>query len=108
MKTNFSLIVIAGLLTAAGGPGKESAPMSDHDKLQGTWLTVSLVNDGKTLVDEKSPPQPGPVTKLAYDGDHWNVIVGDKTVATGVFKIDPTKTPKEIDILDESGTKNDK
>ena len=108
MKTNVSLIVIVGLLTAAGGPGKESAPMSDHDKLQGMWLTVSLVNDGKTLVDEKTPQQPGPVTKLAYDGDHWKIIVGDKAVAAGVFRIDLTKTPKEIDVLDESGMKNDK
>jgi uncharacterized protein (TIGR03067 family) len=33
--------------------------------------------------------------------------VGDKTVARGVFKIDATKMPKEIDIMDESGVKND-
>jgi len=29
-------------------------------------------------------------------------------VASGVFKIDSTKKPKEIDIMDESGVKNDK
>src|SRR5947209_11884232 len=108
MKMNCSIILIAGLLTAAGAPGKESVPMSDRDKLQGTWLTVSLVNDGKTLVDEKTPPKEGPVTKLAYEGDHWKIIVGDKTVATGKFTIDAAKTPKEIDILDETGTRNEK
>ena len=36
------------------------------------------------------------------------IKVGDKTVASGTFKIDPTKTPKEIDVMDESGVKNDK
>jgi uncharacterized protein (TIGR03067 family) len=79
----------------------------DLAKLQGTWATVSLVNDGKTLVDEKNPPK-GPATKLAYEGDKWLIKVDGKTVASGVFKIDSTKSPKEIDIYDESGKKNDK
>jgi uncharacterized protein (TIGR03067 family) len=93
---------------AADGRATDDVSRSDLDKLGGTWLTVSLVNDGKTLVDEKTPPKEGPVTKLAYDGNKWTIKVGDKTVATGTFKLDPTKKPKEIDILDESGMKNDK
>lgn len=97
------LILMAGLLLAAPGAGQD-----DGARLQGTWLTVSLVNDGKVLAGENVPPKPGPVTKLAYEGDRWRVQVGDKTVASGIFKIDPAKAPKEIDILDESGTKNDK
>lgn len=71
-------------------------------------MTVSLINNGKTLVDEKDPPKDGPSTKLVYDGNMWMIMVGDKTVASGIFKIDATKTPKEIDIMDESGVKNDK
>lgn len=89
-------------------PGKDDPSKGDLDKLRGTWLTVSLVNNGKTLVDEKAPPKEGPITKLVYEGNRWMIKVGDKTVAGGVFKIDPTKKPKEIDILDESGVKNDK
>ena len=80
----------------------------DREKLRGTWLTVSLVNDGKTLADEKTPAASGPVTKLVYDGNKWWVKVGDKTVASGIFAIDATKSPKEMDIFDESGMKNDK
>jgi uncharacterized protein (TIGR03067 family) len=97
------LVLTTGLLLASRAPGP-----NDLDKLQGTWLTVSLVSDGKTLVDEAVPPPPGPVTKLAYGGDRWLVKVGDKTVASGVVRIDPARTPKEIDILDESGLRNDK
>jgi uncharacterized protein (TIGR03067 family) len=92
----------------AAASGQDAASKSDLDKLQGTWVTESLVNDGKTLVDEKSPPKAGPATKLAYEGDKWLIKVGDKTVASGVFKIDATKKPKEIDILDKTGAKNDK
>ena len=93
---------------AADGPGQDDPPKTDLEKLTGTWLTVSLVNDGKTLVDEDDPPKEGPTTKLVYDGTKWMINVGDKTVASGVFKIDATKTPKEIDIMDESGKRNDK
>jgi uncharacterized protein (TIGR03067 family) len=102
------LVVAIGAIMAANGPGTLDASQDDHAKLQGTWVTVSLVSDGKTLVDEKTPPKKGPATKFAYEGDKWMVKVGDRTVATGAFKIDATKTPKEIDILDETGVKNDK
>ena len=108
MKIGCFLLLTTGLLVVAEGHGKAAAPMGDLDKLQGTWLTVSLVSDGKTLVDEKDPPKEGPTTKLAYEGDRWMVKVGDKTVASGTTKIDSTKTPKEIDVMDESGMQNGK
>jgi uncharacterized protein (TIGR03067 family) len=108
MKVLCILTLTAGLLAAAGDPGKEDTPKGDLEKLKGTWLTVALVNDGKTLVDEKNPPKEGSATKFAYDGTKWMIKVGDKTVANGAFKIDATKTPKEIDIMDETGMKNDK
>jgi len=101
------LILTAGLLLAAPGVGQGALPQTDLDRLQGTWRTVSLVNDGKVLVGENVPPK-GPATKLAYEGNRWLIQVGDKTVASGIFRIDATKAPKEIDILDESGMKNDK
>jgi uncharacterized protein (TIGR03067 family) len=93
------LILTAGLVLGS---------QSDLDKLQGSWRTVSLVNGGKRLVGEGVPQQPGPATVLVYEGDRWLVKVGGKTVASGIFKIDAAKMPKEIDVLDESGTKNDK
>jgi uncharacterized protein (TIGR03067 family) len=107
MKAVCCLILTTGALTAAECAGQGEPSRDDLDKLGGTWLTVSLVNDGKTLVDEKALSPKGPTTNLVYDGNTWMIKVGDKTVARGVFKIDPTKMPKEIDIMDESGVKND-
>src|SRR6266705_2005668 len=106
MKTMSFLLVTTGALMAADGSTKHDSSKPDRDKLQGTWLTVSLVNDGKTLVDEKTPPKQGPATKLVYDGNKWMIKVGDKTVATGIFKIDSRKKPKEIDVMGKSGKKN--
>ena len=101
MKICLFMILTMSLLAAADG-----SKIGDLDKLRGTWLTVSLISDGKTLVDEKTPPQKGPITKLRYEGNKWMVLVGDKTVASGIIKVDSTRTPKEIDILDKSGIKN--
>src|SRR5258706_10231256 len=101
-------MMISGLVLTAGLLLATDHGKNDLENLQGTWLTVSLVSDGKTVVDEKLPPKPGPVTKLVYEGNQWQVKVGEKLVATGTWKIDSTKAPKEIDIMDESGTINDK
>ena len=108
MTTLWLAIMTAGVLGIADEPVKAATSNGDLDKLRGTWLTVSLIHDGKTVISEKDPPREGPVTKLAYEGSKWKVIVGDKTVATGIIKIDATKSPKEIDVLDESGTVNEK
>jgi uncharacterized protein (TIGR03067 family) len=108
MKAVCFLLFATGVVMAADDPGKGDPAKGDLDKLRGTWLTVSLVNNGKTLVDEKTPPKNGPTTKLVYEGNRWMVKTGDKIVARGIFTIDATKKPKEIDILDESGSKNDK
>ena len=108
MKGMCFLILTTGAIMAADGPSKDDPFKAERDKLRGTWLAVSLVNDGKTLMDEKTPPKKGPTTKLVYDANKWLIKVGDKTVASGVFKIDSTKKPKEIDIMDETGITNDK
>lgn len=104
MRVMCYLILTTGALMAADDPSKGDV----LDKLDGTWVPVSLVHNGKTLVDARTPPKDGPTTKLAYDGNKWMVRVGGKTVGSGTFWIDSKKTPKEIDILDESGMKNDK
>ena len=108
MKPVCFLLLATGLLMAATSSGQDDPARGDLTKLRGTWVTVSLVNNGKTLVDANTPPKEGPVTKLAYDGNKWMIKVGDKTVAGGTFTIDAMKAPKEIDVMDESGTRNEK
>ena len=108
--SGFLMLLTGGLLLAAHSAPAEDPKAADPDlaRLQGTWSTVSLINNGKILVAENAPPKPGPVTSLAYEGDHWLVLVDGQTVATGITRLDSSKTPKEIDILDASGTTNEK
>lgn len=103
---DFLFPFLATALLAACSSNDAAPPRPDLEALQGTWLTVSLVNDGKVLVSEGDPAPAGPVTKLVYEGDHWGVVVGDETVASGVLRVDTSKTPHQIDILDESGMRN--
>ncbi len=98
-----SILLLAFALLGAVAP--VPAP-TDLDRLQGTWLTVSMVSNGKTLVGPGVPPQPGPATTLAYEGNRWLVRVGEKTVASGITRLDESATPKRIDLLNEPGVKN--
>jgi uncharacterized protein (TIGR03067 family) len=108
MRTRCFVVLVTGLLATFDVRGKDESPKGDLEKLQGTWSTVSLVNNGKTLLDQTTPPNPGPATKLAYEGNKWMVKVGDKIVASGITKLDSSRNPKEIDVMDETGMKNEK
>lgn len=107
MKIALLVILVIALSMVTDDADKCAPAKDDLARLSGTWLTVSLVIDGKTVLDEKSPPKSGPATKLVYEGTKWMIKVGDKTVAGGVFQIDSAKSPKEIDIFDETGVKNE-
>jgi uncharacterized protein (TIGR03067 family) len=90
------LVLVAGLLTAAGGPGaepekKEDAAAKDLAKLQGKWKcvaedlngTVRKFNDGHVIGYEKD-------IEISYDADGG--------VATKEsIKLDPSKSPRQID-----------
>lgn len=106
--SGFLMLLLAVHLPAQAQAPAPKPPDPDLARLQGTWSTVSLISNGKMAIAENAPPQPGPVTSLAYEGEHWLVLMDGRTVATGITRLDSSRTPKEIDILDASGTVNDK
>jgi len=88
-----------GLCFAADA--KEDAA-KDKEKLQGTWLVVGGEEHGTKM--------PEADVKMA---DMRFIIEGDKIQATrggkekgkgGTFKLDPSKKPKEIDLIDDKET----
>ena len=42
-----ALLLVVGLFAAANGEDEKA--QSDHDRIQGTWKTVSAERDGKAL-----------------------------------------------------------
>ena len=91
-----SLVFLLGADTA-----KETAVQKDLEKLQGTWTVVSMEMDGKFLPDETRRK-----IKLTITGEHFTFDNGEDTHG-GLYKVDPSKDPKELDIVitrgDEKG-----
>lgn len=103
---NTSLVFVAvSLLAACASP--DAGSENDLARLQGTWRTVSLVSNGHTQISETDRAPAGADALLVYEGSQWKIVVGEETVASGIFRIDAARTPKEIDILDESGARNE-
>jgi uncharacterized protein (TIGR03067 family) len=75
------------------------AAKKELDKLQGTWLMAALDINGKT-----TPTDQFEGTTLTVKGDRYIVKVKDKTFEM-LMAIDPTKTPKTIDMSYKEGPK---
>ena len=71
---------------------------TESKKFEGTWALSSGEADGKALTEKQLKGG-----KLVIKGDNYTVTIPDKEKMTGTQKVDPTKSPKTIDITDDSG-----
>ena len=78
--------------------GKEKEKETDLDRMQGTWLVVSLVEEGKA-VDAKETA----ILKIVIQKDNFRVLENDKLVVNDRITIDETKMPRAIDFTHLSG-----
>lgn len=92
MRLHTLLVLAVGLLLAADAP-KEDALKKEMAKFQGTWKFVSMEVEGKKQKDFDK-------YTVILKGDQWTVSEGDKIAARVSFKLDPTKKPKTIDLID--------
>jgi uncharacterized protein (TIGR03067 family) len=95
MKTAVPVALSAALLLAAGGVAG-NAP-KDLKLLQGTWHRVVVEIDGKKPSAEVMAKD-----KLTITGDHYTLHMGEQA-RKGTFKLDPGKTPKQLDIVSAEG-----
>ncbi len=95
MKRYLILVRAAGLMVAADAPKGDAD--KDLKKLEGTWVMVSGVDDGKKLGDDAIKG-----ARLTFEGDKHTVKEGDTTYK-GTQKLDATRSPKTIDITDTEG-----
>lgn len=77
---------------------KDDAVKKDEDMLQGTWLLIGVVNNGKTIPE--ADLKKGTGTRYVIEGNKILMTV-DKEELERTFKIDPSKKPKEIDVIDK-------
>jgi uncharacterized protein (TIGR03067 family) len=99
MRLHTLFVLAAGLLLAAEAPApRDDATKKDMAKFQGTWTVVEIERNG-----EKDPEDRIKDIKLTVNGNKRTLKRGDEVVAQSTFKLDASKSPKQIDITLESG-----
>ena len=92
-------MLLVGLPNASGDP-QDDVVKKELKAMAGTWRPVSAENNGFKVPEDGLKD-----TRRALDADgKWTMRRGEETVLQWKVKtLDPTKTPKEIDIEVASG-----
>jgi uncharacterized protein (TIGR03067 family) len=92
------VLAITLCLLAAGIFAEEKA--SGDAALNGTWLMVSAEGSEQKMPDEQLAKMN---VKLTMKDDTYSTTGTGQAGTVGKLKIDATKTPKEIDVMAETG-----
>jgi uncharacterized protein (TIGR03067 family) len=87
-------VVLWGVPGWAGGDSpRDEAVKKELKRFQGSWKAVSIRNtDGKQAPDDQVQK-----TRLIVEGNKFTLTSKDATI-TGTFTINPSATPKRIDV----------
>ncbi len=84
---NLTIILLMTLGCFAAGNTPDDATKDEVKNLQGTWVRIAVDVDGRKSEDGKDSTK---TITLIIKGDQYH----DES-----FKIDPTKSPKQIDVM---------
>jgi uncharacterized protein (TIGR03067 family) len=87
------IIILATQVATAGACPQQAQSETDLKKLEGTWTVDAMEVSGKLLAPENIDKLKLVVT------DKKLVFKGQTTVEEMTFRIDPSKKPKEIDLV---------
>lgn len=85
------------LLSGPGAPADDKDAKADLGRLTGTWVGVAVTQDGKELSKAEAE-----AVRLVVRGEAYALKMGDQDIE-GTHKLDPSKTPKEIDAVRTKG-----
>lgn len=92
MYTALALLTLAPLVAGASGSA-DDATAKELARFQGSWQAVALQNmDGTPALEEDVKN-----THLEVEGNRFT-LTGKTFTIRGTFKIDPSKTPRTIDV----------
>ncbi len=97
MRISLVALVCAVGFAASGGPGTLADDKADLEKevrkFQGTWTFESSESGGTQL-----PADELKTLIVTFEGDKHTVKKGEEVIQVGTQKIDPSKSPKTIDV----------
>lgn len=97
MIVHVGIVLLAALYTAANEPQPE-AVTKELKLLQGTWRAVAGEEGG-----EKAPGKEVARLTMIFDGDKFSASVGILPIMSGTIQLDPTKSPKTMNLLIKKG-----
>jgi uncharacterized protein (TIGR03067 family) len=89
--------LVAACLLQAQKPGND-----DLDRLQGTWVLVSMEREGEAV-----PAEDIKGATVVYEGNRVAIWAGDQVRRRGIVTIDPTRRPRAINTWDLDGPYED-
>src|SRR5262249_3720249 len=95
---------VVGLMTASGigllsaAAQKEGADKKELERFQGKWVSVAVSFDGKAWEEDEMKDR-----SMVFKGEKLIRMYRDKERGTASLKIDPSKSPAEIDTTNEDG-----
>jgi uncharacterized protein (TIGR03067 family) len=93
MRLPWLRVLLGGLLLGSAA-GQGSSAKQEQERFQGTWRLVKFdLAEGRSL--------PGEVlakSRFTFQGDRLTVTEDGKLVDEATFTLDPTRTPKTIDV----------
>jgi uncharacterized protein (TIGR03067 family) len=102
MRSSLLTLFLAGGFAALGWSGARADDKADVEKearkFQGTWTIESSEAGGMVV-----PPGNLKGLVVVFEGDKHTVKMGDEVVQVGTQKLDPSKTPKAIDVTMTEG-----
>jgi len=91
MKIRIGAVLLVALLVAADTP--DEAVKKEKEKFKGVWVVQSFEAGGKSLDQLKG---------MTYEFDGDKLVLKhpkQKEAVVGSYKLDPTKDPKELDLI---------
>ena len=98
-----SLWVCPLVVFAMAQPANDEKAKKDLERMQGTWTMHALEVDGKTVPDAKLQN-----TFLTVKGDEYRTKVKDMEPPGLRLKLDPSKDPKTVDMIQKQGDGSEK
>ena len=90
------------VLTASGGTGAWAGDRAGVEKelkkFQGTWTFESVETGGKEV-----PAAEFKGITVTFEGDKYAVKKGDEVIQAATLKLDPSKSPKALDVTVAEG-----
>jgi uncharacterized protein (TIGR03067 family) len=94
---------LALFVTSAPSLAQDEDPAAaERAKFAGTWAIVSGEQDGQRIPVAAFEGQ-----TLVFDGDRYYVKRNGETIEQGTFVVDPTKSPRTIELRIEQGKDKD-